>query len=164
MKRYSKQSVEVIGVLAVVLSLLLLAYEVRQANRIAVVNTEFELRGQFQETNLALLSNPDMMDFLLRMRTSGVPLEGPDEIRAIIWTYLNLNVWVATALAYESGVTTEQTYHNILDNIESAIARSSPEMRQIWRASINSFPSLKGTQVFQHANDVLARYEIAESG
>ena len=163
MKWNSKQSVEIIGVLAVVFSLLLVAYEVRQANRIAVVNTEFDLRNRYLTANIALLSNPDMVDFVVRMHTSGEPLEGPDEVRAIVWTYLRLNTWLATALAYESGVTTEQTYRNILDNIDSVIGQSSPEMRQIWRASINSFPSLKGTQIFQHANDVLASYETGGS-
>lgn len=162
MKWTSKQFVEAIGLLAVVLSLLLVAYEIRQSNRIAVVNTEFDLRNRYQATNLALLTDPEMVDFLVRMRTPGVPLEGPDQVRAAAWTYLSLNTWVATALAYESGVTTEQTYRNILDNIEATLRRSSPEMRQIWRASIASFPSLKETPVFAYANEVLARLESGE--
>jgi hypothetical protein len=163
MKWTSKQTVETIGVLAVVFSLLLVAYEVRQANRIAVVNTEFDLRNRYQATNIALLNNPDMVDFMIRMNTSGEPLEGPDEVRAMAWTFLRLNTWVATAIAYESGVTTEQTYQNILDNIDNVIGMSSPEMRQIWRTSINKFPSLKGTQIFEYANSALARYETAGS-
>ena len=164
MKWKSKQIVEAVGILAVVFSLLLVALEIRQANRIAVVNAEFALRESFRDTNIALLNNPDMVDFAVRATTSGEPLEGGDEIRAVVWTYIHLNTWVATALAYENGVSTEETYGNILDDIDNVIGRSSPEMREIWRASIASFPSLQNTQIYQHANTVLARYETAGSG
>lgn len=158
----SRKVIEAIGLLAVVFSLLLVAYEIRQANRIAVVNTEFELRNSYQATNLALLDNPDMVDFMVRMQTSGAPLQGPDEVRARIWTYLRLNAWLATAIAYENGVATEATYQNILNNIDNVMARSSPEMRQVWRASLDSFPSLEGTAVIRYASDALARYDTAE--
>ena len=163
MKWNSKQIVEAVGILAVVFSLLLVAFEIRQANRIAVVNTEFALRDNYHDTNIALLNNPDMVDFAVRATTSGEPLEGGDEIRAVVWTYIHLNTWVATALAYENGVSTEETYGNILDNIENVIGRSSPEMRKIWRGSIDSFPSLQDKPIFQHANTVLTRYETARS-
>jgi len=163
MKWNSRQFVEAIGLSAVVLSLLLVAYEIRQANRIAVVNAEFELRSSYQATNIALLDNPDMVDFTIRLQTSGEQLEGPDKVRALAWTYIHLNGWVAMALAYENGVTTEETYGNILDNIEGAIGRSSPEMRAIWRTSIDSFPSLANTEIFQYANGVLDRLETAGS-
>lgn len=159
MKWNNKQVIETIGLLAVVFSLLLVAYEVRQANRIAVVNTEFELRNSYHATNLALLNNPDMVDFVVRMGATGQSLEGPDAVRARAWTYLQLNTWLATALAYENGVTTEETYSNILDHVENVIGRASPEMRAIWRSSIDSFPSVANTPVFQHALEVLARYE-----
>jgi hypothetical protein len=163
MKWNSKQIVEAVGILAVVFSLLLVALEIRQANRIAVVNAEFALRDSFRETNIALLNNPDMVDFAIRATTSGEPLEGGDEIRAVVWTYIHLNTWLATALAYENGVSTEETYGNILDDIENVIGRSSPEMRTIWRGSIASFPSLQDTPIYQHANAVLTRYETPES-
>ena len=159
----SKQVVEAIGLVAVVVSLLLVAYEVRQANRIAIVNTEFELRNSFQETNLALLTNPDMAQFLVRTNTSGELLDGPDGVRARAWVYSNLNSWLAIALAYENGVTTEETYGNILDNIENAIARASPEMRNVWRAAIDSFPSLEQSPVMQRAREALARRETPDA-
>ena len=128
-----------------------------------MVNTEFDLRNSYHAANLALLNNPDMVNFMIRMNTKGEPLEGPDEIRAMVWTYLRLNTWVATALAYENGVTTEETYQNILNNIENVMARSSPEMLEIWRSSIDSFPSLSETQIFEYANETLTRYETAAS-
>lgn len=162
MKWSTKELFEATGVLAVVLSLLLVAYEVRQANRIAVVNAEFELRNSFHATNIALLSNPGMVDFVVLMQTRGQSLEGADGVRARAWTYLSLNSWLATALAYESGIATEETYRNVLDNIDNAIARSSPEMRAIWRASIESFPSLQDNPVFQEALATLGRYESAD--
>ena len=128
-----------------------------------MVNTEFDLRNNYHATNIALLNNPDMVDFIVRMNTSGVPLEGPDEIHSMAWTFIHLNTWVATALAFENGVTTKETHQNILDNIESGMARSSPEMLEIWRKSLDSFPSLAETQIFDYANDVLTRYETATS-
>lgn len=161
MKWNSKLIAEAAGMLALIFSLLLVAFEIRQANRIAVVNTEFALREAYRETNLALLNNPDMVEFVVRLTTIGEPLEGPDEVRAMAWTYLHLNTWLATALAHENGVSTEETYGNILDNIENVIGRASPEMRRIFRRSIDSFPSLQDQPVFQHADAVLSRYESA---
>ena len=163
MKLNIRQTIETLGMLAVVISLLLVAYEIRQANRIAVVNTEFDLRNSYHATNVAILNNPDMVDFMVRMNTKGESLEGPDEIRAMSWTFLHLNTWLATALAYENGVTTKETYQNILDNINNAMARSSPEMIEIWRRSIDSFPSLAETQIFEYANGALTQYETAAS-
>ncbi len=159
MKPSGKQLLETIGLLAVVFSLLLVAYEVRQANRIAVVNSEFELRNSYQATNLALLTDPAMVDFLLRTNTPGQSLDGPDGVRARAWVYINLNAWLAAVLAHENGVTTEQTFNNILDHIDNAIARGSPEMREVWRTAIDSFPSLESSPVIQRALQVLAREE-----
>ena len=163
MRWNGKQVFEAVGLIALVLSLLLVAYEVRQANRIAVVNTEFALRSSFQETNIALLTDPDMVDFLVRTNTSGESLDGPDGVRARAWTYLSLNAWLAVGLAHENGVTTDATYKNIFDNIENVIARASPEMRGIWRSSVDSFPSLAQSPVMQRARDVLARYESSSA-
>lgn len=161
MKGSGKQVLETVGLLAVVGSLLLVAYEVRQANRIAVVNTEFELRTSYQATNLALLTDPDMVEFLLRTTTPGQPLDGEDQIRARAWVYVNLNASLATALAFDNGVTTEQTFANILDNIDNAIGRASPEMREVWRGAIDSFPSLESSPVFERVRAALARQESA---
>lgn len=106
MKRNGRHLVETIGVPAVVLSLLFVAYEIRQANRIAVVNG-----------------------------------------------------WLASTLAFEKGVSTEQTQRNVLENIDNAIARASPRMREIWRASLDSFPSLADSVVFRRARAALQEQE-----
>ena len=56
----TKQSLEILGVLSVVLSLLFVAFEIRQTNQIAMVATEIEIRNNFSELNEAMFSDPDL--------------------------------------------------------------------------------------------------------
>ena len=149
MKAENRQLIEFIGLLAVVLSLLMVAYEIRQSNNIAIVNSEFELRNNFTTINEAVLTEPELVEFLAKISTPGESLEGTDLIKAVSWTYRLMNIWLAAELAYNNGMSTEATYQNIFENIAHSMRDSSPEMRSVWRVSAESFPSLRDTQVMQ---------------
>ncbi len=161
MKIDNRQIIETVGLSAVVLSLLFVALEIRQSNRIAVVNAEYELRNNFSSINEAILTQPDLADFLLKISIEGEVLEGADAIRARMWTSRLMNIWLAAALAYENGFATQATYDNIFDNIRFGMNRASPEMRVIWRESVASFPSLSDTSVFRHITEMLDQAESA---
>ncbi|MEL6215280.1 MAG: hypothetical protein AAFQ99_06350, partial [Pseudomonadota bacterium] len=59
--------VEVFGMVAVVVSLLLLAYEVRQSNRIARATVTYEISRDVNEFNELGYTNPEFAALLLKL-------------------------------------------------------------------------------------------------
>ena len=62
-----KDSFELVGIFAVVISLLIVAYEVRQSNRIAQATTTYEIGRDVNEFNIMGYTNPQFAELLLSL-------------------------------------------------------------------------------------------------
>ena len=56
--------IEVAGIITVILSLFFVGYEINQANRIAVVNSEQAIWGNFATINELIMSNTEYADLM----------------------------------------------------------------------------------------------------
>ena len=75
-----KDTVELVGIIAVVLSLLLVAYEVRQSNRIAQATTTYEIGRDVNQFNELGYSDPEFAALLVNLRD---PEFKPSKVEAI---------------------------------------------------------------------------------
>lgn len=155
------QTLTILANVGVIAGIVFLGMEIRQANRIALVTAEYELRNNFSSVNEAILTNTELADFVHQTMTLNAPLEGGDTSKARSWVFRNMNIWLAATFAYQNGIATETTYENILDNVraELAAAESNPDMLAMWRSGYGRFPSLHATPVFVLIDELLDEHE-----
>ena len=157
------QTFTILANVGVIAGIIFLALEIQQANRIALVTAEYELRNSFSAINEAVFTNTELAEFLYQTNELGGAIEGSDISKARSWTHRLLNVWLAATFAYDNGIATEMTYNNILDDVRSSVGSAGPDFRSQWRQSIESFPSLASTDVFVLIDEILDEYEQAEA-
>ena len=61
------QILEIVGIAMVVLSLMFVAYEIRQSNKIATVSNVNEIYNRFTAVNEALMSDPELARLIIKV-------------------------------------------------------------------------------------------------
>ncbi|PCI76244.1 MAG: hypothetical protein COB20_11145 [SAR86 cluster bacterium] len=151
------QLFEAAGILAVVISLLFVAYQIQQANLIARVTTEYEIRNNHAEFNQSIFTNPDIASFL------GSKFDPPAEsgmtqgeyVQGIAFAIRSINIWTAAETAFKNGMLSESTYNFMIDDIRYTLA-ADPGMRLFYRDTIAVFPSQSGMDVIKLATEIVA--------
>lgn len=156
------QTVNTLANVGVIAGIIFLILEIQQANRIARVSAEYDLRNNFSSVNELVLVNDELAEFLFRRSEDGAVLDSTARVRAGAWTRRSLNVWLAAESAYENGIATEVTYNNIFDDIRFEIENSGPSMRAVWRDTLNVYPSLSDTAVFMYITELLEEHSDTE--
>lgn len=155
MKIDAKQSVEIVGVLAVVITLLVLAYELRQSNQLARTATRQEITASYAALNESIYGDPAFAALAAELRN---PNFEPDIVEVEqVQAYLmrNVNIWVAVENAYNNDHYSETNFQSTLDDIRSNL-NSWPGMHRFWIEFFESYPTLSSNyQVFSYAQELL---------
>ena len=59
--------IEIVGIMTVVLSLLFVAYEIRQSNAIAIGTTSYELSRNWMSSNELIITNPELRSLVVKL-------------------------------------------------------------------------------------------------
>lgn len=153
-----KESLEIIALVAVVISLLVVAYQVQQANRIAIATAEIEVSHNFAAYNEFMMSHPELLA-LGRRLDAGEEIDEKDRQLLRHLSRRNLNLWRGLETAYKNGVLPESTYKIAFDDMKQGIEMGSVERRRVWREVLDLYPSLADTEIFQAAYAALDRAE-----
>ena len=113
----NKQIVEFVGIGAVVLSVLFLAYEIRQSNRIATGTVEAELRAISLETNRAVLDISDETELLHKLVSANIELSPTEVAKARMLARLFVNLWEAADTAFTNGLISDLTHELFISDI-----------------------------------------------
>ena len=155
MKLDTKQIIEIFSVLAVVVSLLILAYELRESNQLAMTATRLEITNSYASLNESIYSDPAFAELAAKLRD---PNFEPDIVEAEqVQAYLmrHVNIWVAIENAYNNGHFSETNFQSTHDDIKSNI-ESWPGMHRFWFAFFEMYPTLSTNyQVFSYAQELL---------
>ena len=103
--KYWRDLVEIVAVLSVVGGLLLVAWEIRQANRIARAQTVMELAAQYNTFNSARFGNPEVARLALRLLEPDKFVITETEasmISGVVYQFHNI-LWSAQK-AYDNGL------------------------------------------------------------
>ena len=145
---------EIVGALSVLATLLYLALQIRQSNRIAFVTTEVEIRNNFSAMNEALMGNSDVIALLARLEDENVELSREDLLRAELWWNRLLNGWIAAETAFDNGMLPQGSYDVVLNDIKAVIARF-PGARPLFHNALKTFPALATYNVFTYIGEQL---------
>jgi hypothetical protein len=108
--RHWRELLEIVGIVAIVASLLLLTTEIRQSNRIAAAQTPLQIAAAFDELHLARAVNPDFAKLFPKLEAPEAHLTTATEIsqiRGIAWHYFTV-LW-SVQNAYENGLLNRET-------------------------------------------------------
>lgn len=162
MQYSTKQLIELIGIATVVLSLLLVAYEIRQSNEIATTANVNDVYARFSSVSEAILTDPELAVLLIKKQTaielSELSME--EQVRLGGWVSFVFDIWVAGNIAYNNDQLSEVTYNTIFDDARLELGDSSgPAHRRTWRDFIDTYPSVSQLAIVKFINSELAVYE-----
>ena len=144
--------------LAVLIGIVFLVLEVRQANHIAIAANEISVKGQFLQVTQLILANDGVAELLVKAKNADAEFSAVEYEKLYGYAYSVFYAWVGVETAYLKGMVTETTFNVILDDVREVL-RYFPALRPFMRGTVNDFPSLAETQVVATIREVLAEYE-----
>ena len=135
---------EILGAVAVFLTLLYLAAQIRQANKMAHFETSREIMAQFNACNHLIATDATIREVLLKEGELSV-----DEAEQL-YSYVDMycNAWGTTQVAFDQGLIDESIWAGVTRDVEVAMNRW-PNMRQTVERWLNNYPDFKDFEVFR---------------
>ena len=149
---------EIIGAIAVLITLIYLAGQIRQSNKIALVSTELGLRASGSELNRISIDNYNIIELYVRgMDPTSTFTE--DELLALQIYFTDWwNKSIANEVAYKNGFAPEETYRMFFDTATNFIG-SSPVNRKVISNMINIWPSLSEYDTTKYLKTELEKHD-----
>ncbi len=143
-----KDTIELIGIAAVVLSLLLVAYEVRQSNRIAQATTTYEIGRDINQFNELGYSDPGFAELLLKLRDLEFQPSGVEALQINLLARRFINIWTTQETAYANGLLTEAQFSATQTDVVT-VMQAFPVLNRYWDSAFREQPALKRSAVLQ---------------
>ena len=141
-----RETVEVVGIVAVVLSLLLVAYEVRQSNRIAQATTTYEIGRDVNDFNVLGYSDPNFAAFLLKLRNPEFDATPVEALQTRLIANRFVNLWTIQEKAYRNGLLTDTQFALTRADVVTVMT-VFPALKKPWRDMLRDEPRLLDYEV-----------------
>ena len=142
-----RDAFEAAGLIAIIASLLFLAFEIKQSNRIAVASTEIGIRSGYSEFNRGLYSGNGIAEILTKATELDVEWSSVEELKIQMVMSDIFNVWLSVETACDNGLARASTCAELGDDIRALITMF-PGTGNKWRFILESYPGLAGTEVY----------------
>lgn len=152
-----RETVEIVGVVSIVASLLLVAWEVRQANSIAAAEIEMGLAQGFNELNVARASNPEFARLFPKLDSPEghlITATEDSQFKGIAWQMINL-YWSAQ-IAHDHGLLNDARLGSYASDLTQALERY-PGLHDHFITIYSASPELQQSRVFDPIHDLIAR-------
>jgi GNAT superfamily N-acetyltransferase len=155
--RHLREIVEIVGVISIVAALLLVAWEIHQANRIAATEIELRLERNFDELNLRRAMSPDFAKLFPKLAAPTSHLVTATEEAQIQGLARHLvNAYAAVQAAHDRGLLQAQDLEVYRQDLAGTLERLPglvPPMLSIH----DSIPGMRAMPVLQPLRDAAAR-------
>jgi len=139
------KALELAGAATLIISLIFIGYEIRLANRIALVETEWEMFNSYAEYNALRIEKPEL--FVEKKINELSELERIS-IRAQF--YRTLNIWLAAETAFNNNMISEATFLITLADAQAMITiQKRLGTAVIWEEILSRYPFLKDSKIIQ---------------
>lgn len=138
--------IEIFGMVAVVLSLLMLAYEVRQSNRIAKATTTYEIGRDVNQFNELGYSDPAFAALLIKLQDPDFAASGAESLQVRLLAHRFINVWTVQEAAYQNGLLTEAQFSATKADVIT-VMEAFPHLNKHWKEVLRVQPGLKDSAV-----------------
>ena len=144
-----REIVEIVGVISIVGSLLLLATEMRQSNRIATAEMEFSLSEGFMDMHVHRYSNTDVAKLWSKIvAPEGHLITATDhsQMRGVTWVYINL-FWMAQ-IANDNELMTDDVLEGYVDVVRWVL-EYRPALQEHFIFIYESQTDMEGARIFE---------------
>ena len=139
---------EIFGAGAVVVTLLYLAKQVSQANRISIATGARELQQKYADFYTLVAANQDINNLVTRLRDPDYVARSEEEQEQIeSFTLLLLGIWQTSAIAYEQGQIDKNMYGVYCDDVEVKLSKW-PGLRPHAVAILMKYPDAASHEIF----------------
>ena len=125
-----KELAEIVGIAAIILSLLLVAYELRQSTAIATSQAVFDLNSVLDESYRARAQDEDLDELIARGHADPESLSVRERSQFYAWLRADMNIKEATWFYWDRGIIPREETDGIRNSICSRVA--SPGGREYW--------------------------------
>ena len=133
------QQIELFGLAAVVVSLLFVAYEVNQSNRIARGTTSYELARNWMEVNQFIISEPGLVELRVKWRDADyVPESEVEREKSLAYARMLLNLWTTVEEAHENGLASDGYMQTARDDVQTLI-KNRPGLLPVFDALLENY-------------------------
>jgi hypothetical protein len=135
---------EIVGSIAVVVTLIYLAMQIRQTNNISQFNAVKELLKQFDDIYSLLATDPATRQVLAKQGE----LTEDEREHLYAFTVLYCNKWVSLEIAFRNGQIEEELYTSMANDVSIAIQRW-PKLKPQIELWIERYPVVRNYKIFQ---------------
>lgn len=121
-RKHLREAVEIVGVISIVASLLLVAWELRQSNQIAKTEIVLGLADQFNEIHESRVYSPDVAKLYPKLASPQSHLITATEnsqMEGLAWRYVN--TFAAAQVAYDNGLMSRAHFDRYVTGAESLV-------------------------------------------
>lgn len=120
-----RQFVEFIGVASLIGSLIFVALELRQSNRIAITAAESDIRSAVRENRSLVAENSELAAIIAKSSNSDAELSPVEVLQLENYSQARFNIFTQVNAAYTNGLLTDYSLEIYKKSISDAI-RNSP--------------------------------------
>jgi len=142
---------EVIGSITVVLSVLYLAAQVRQANRQSASDAGFAALAELNQLRDFVFSDPAGAGIILKLK-SNESLTDEEQVKVEVFADRAINSWYSAEISYRNGIMEEAFYLDIVDDSKRFL-RIYPGMRKYCAEILGHYAVTKSLPIFAHVFD-----------
>ncbi len=144
-----RTAAEAVGIIALLASLVFLALEINQSNKIAIASVQYDILSDFNEYHRQVLADPEVAEFISKLEnTDDTALSPAEKARAHSFVTIFINLWYAIQTAHDNGQLTDRDFQAYVEDARHAMFRY-PRAVPFFKASVDSAPSIHDLEIFQ---------------
>lgn len=142
---------EFVGGVAVLVTLVYLALQMRQANRQAAANIQFTMMAAFNSIHENLLASRDHAALLVKLE-SGAELDAIEQRQAVAFVDRILNVWFGVQQARDLNLVTVEFFEVLCADAKKMVD-VVPEFRTYAKSTLARYPKMDQVRIFRPVFD-----------
>lgn len=158
-RRHLREAVGIVGVVSIVASLLLVAWEIRQSNQIAKTDIVLRLADQFNEIHESRVNSPEVAKLYPKLtapQSHLITATETSQMEGLAWRYVN--IFVAAQVAYDDGVMSRGHFERYIAGAESLVD-AYPGLHPHLIAVATRLPRIQTTEVLKPLTTLAAEQE-----
>ena len=148
-RRHIREVVEIVGVVSIVASLLLVAWEVRQSNGIAATDIQLRVGEQFNDLHRVRMTSPEVAKLYPKLASPQnhlVTATEKSQIEGLAWHYVN--VYLAAQIAHDNGLTSSKQFKNYSAGA-AALVNAYPGLHAPLLQIYGTLPTMHDMEIFR---------------
>ena len=138
---------EIVGALAVVISLLYVAAQVKQSNRQPASDSGFALLSEFNRVDELILATPELVVIMGKLQAEE-ELTRDDQIRSEHFILRLMKNWMAAEISYQNGRLGRVMYNDMIADARRTFT-SYPALENTARQIFGSYPGFREMNLFK---------------